>query len=119
MHTVHRAFPSVRIVTAAVDDQLDEVRLPVVAGNTLGEVSAEGDFSARLVAMHDDAIDFEGDDGVDTPTGDALGNGLGTGLRFSRGEKMEKIAWVVNPGMGHVGWVVRGRADTRDRYYLS
>ncbi|KLT40937.1 uridine kinase [Cutaneotrichosporon oleaginosum] len=107
VHSVHRAFPSVRIVTAAIDDELDEVRLPVVAGHTLGEVSAEGDFSARVVAMHEDAIDFEG--GVETPTGDALGNGVGVGLRFSRGEKKEKIAWVVKPGMGHVG----------DRYYLS
>ncbi|BEJ15613.1 hypothetical protein CspHIS471_0502180 [Cutaneotrichosporon sp. HIS471] len=47
--------------------------------------------------------------GFDTPTGDALGNGLGAGLRFSRGERKEKLAWVVRPGMGHIG----------DRYYLA
>ncbi len=103
VHNVHRAFPSVRIVTAAIDDELDEVRLPVVAGHTLGEVSADGDFGARVVAMHDDVIDFEDEGGVDTPTGDALGNGVGVGLRFSRGVKKEKIAWVVKPGMGHIG----------------
>lgn len=113
MHTVHRAFPSVRIVTAAIDDALDEVRLPIVPGHTLGEVAAEGDFGARVVAMHDEVIDF-GDGGLDTPTGDAIGHGIGSGLRFSRSaglgeEKKEKIAWVVKPGMGHIG----------DRYYLS
>ncbi|BEJ00368.1 hypothetical protein CcaverHIS631_0502250 [Cutaneotrichosporon cavernicola] len=109
VHSVHRAFPSVRIVTAAVDDELDEVRLPIMPGHTLGEVSADGDFGARVVAMHDDVIDFDSDGGFDTPTGDALGNGLGAGLRFSRGERKEKLAWVVRPGMGHIG----------DRYYLA
>ncbi|GMK55938.1 hypothetical protein CspeluHIS016_0209940 [Cutaneotrichosporon spelunceum] len=105
VHSVHRAFPSVRIATAAVDDHLDEVRLPIAPGHTLGEVSADGDFGARVVAMQDDVIDFGSDGELETPTGDRLG----ISLRFSRIERKEKIAWVVKPGMGHIG----------DRYYLS
>lgn len=110
MHTVHRAFPGVRIVTAAVDAELTEVRLPMTTGSGLGQVAVDGDL-ARVVALHDEVIDFG--DGVDTPTHDAVGGGIGAGLRFTRAQGRdagkEKLAWVVSPGMGHIG----------DRYYLS
>lgn len=104
MHSVHRAFPSVRIVTAAIDDDLDEVRLPLARGMTLGEVAADGDFSARVVAMHEEVIDFETESDGEGEEGARVG---ATGLEFSRTETRrevkEKLAWVVSPGMGHIG----------------
>ena len=46
--SVHRAFPSVQVVTAAIDSDLHEMHFPV--GNVvLGEAAGEGDYSATLV----------------------------------------------------------------------
>lgn len=102
VHTVHRAFPSVRIVTAAVDAALEEVRFPLNRGSTTGQVAGDGDFTARLVATAEgvataeDVIDFD----------DCREKMLEFGRRPDAGKPpREKVAWVIKPGMGQIGWV--------------
>ena len=57
--SVHRAFPSVQVVTAAIDPDLHEMHFPTSA--SLSQVSAgdEADLSIRLI---DDIKDMELDD---------------------------------------------------------
>lgn len=83
-----------RIVTAAIDPTLEEVRFPLHRGSTAGEAAGEGDFTARLVAGAEEVLDFDDiDDGV---------------LEFGRRPDVgatpkEKVAWVIKPGMGQIG----------------
>lgn len=88
VHTVRRAFPLVRIVTAALDPELVEVHFPLLAGVS-GEAAGDAEYASRVVARAEAASDV--DEGYD---GEVVG---------------EKVAWVVRPGMGHIG----------DRYYLT
>lgn len=88
VHTLRRAFPGVRIVTAALDGGLAEVRFPLMAGVS-GLAPGDAEYGSRLVARHDDARDV--DEGVELD------------------KEQVKVAWVVQPGMGHIG----------DRYYLD
>jgi uridine kinase len=53
--SVRRAFPSVRIVTAAIDPGLHEMHLPLTS-LVMGEAAGEADFAVRLV---DDTQDAE------------------------------------------------------------
>lgn len=91
MQTVHRAFPSVRIVTAAIDSALEEVRFPLHKGSTTGEAAGEGDFTARLVE-EEEVIDLEQGDREKL----AFGRRGDTKVR-------DKVAWVIKPGMGQIG----------------
>ena len=86
MHTLRRAFPGVRVVTAAMDPDLTEVRLPLLAGVS-GDAAGDAEYGSRTVARAEVSSDVS-DEGID------VGG--------------EKVAWVVQPGMGHIG----------DRYYL-
>lgn len=92
---MHRAFPSVRIVTAAIDSALEEVRFPLHRGSTTGEAAGEGDLSARIVADAEEVIDFEDRDDETV---------LSFGRRPDAGKPpKEKVAWVIQPGMGQIG----------------
>lgn len=93
VHTLRRAFPQVRIVTAALDSELKEVHLPLLAGVS-GEAVGDADYGSRLVARADSAED------VDPAGASARMRRSGSG---DGGVPKEKIAWVVRPGMGHIG----------------
>jgi uridine kinase len=102
--SVHRAFPSVRIVTAAIDPGLQEMHFPL-NGLLLGEAAGEGDFGVRLIGdERPGAIDDDGDEeGGEDEKEEEMRR-----LRFSRTKResvsvTEKRAWVVSPGMGHIG----------------
>lgn len=102
--SVHRAFPSVRIVTAAIDPGLQEMHFPL-NGLLLGEAAGEGDFGVRLIGdERPGAIDDDGDEeGAEDEKEEEMRR-----LRFSRTKResvsvTEKRAWVVSPGMGHIG----------------
>ncbi|KAL7422385.1 Uridine kinase [Cryptotrichosporon argae] len=129
VHTVRRAFPAVRIVTAAVDRGLEEMRFPLRAGPTNPEAEAEADgeadFGVRIVAVdaqappQDTQAEAEADDQRATLERPEAETGEFKvhvseldALRFGRTQSApatEKRAWVVSPGMGHIG----------DRYYIS
>ena len=49
--TARRAFPGVKIVTAAIDPRLNEMHLPLTS-LVMGEAAGEGDFGVRLVDHH-------------------------------------------------------------------
>lgn len=84
-------------MTAALDKGLTEVRLPLGPGATIGGESAgDADFAARLVARADDMAEVDDD-------------GRSTEESAKADIVKEKLAWVVSPGMGHIG----------DRYYLA
>jgi uridine kinase len=114
--SIQRAFPRVQIVTAAIDAGLQEMHLPMM-GLILGEAAGEADFAVRLVDAPED-VAAEGS--LDQLDGEERGDqaGMGDGfklpatqaeqLKFSRkkreeGMASEKRAWVVSPGMGHIG----------------
>lgn len=124
-HSVHRAFPSVRIVTASIDSGLHEMRLPLT-NPVMGEAQGEADFAVRLVdsASGTSALrvapDVDGSSAADV-VDDQLAGGKAMvegfkmhqpptdTLRFSRRGRRETVsvtekrAWVVSPGMGHIG----------------
>jgi uridine kinase len=101
--SVHRAFPSIRIVTAAIDPGLEEMHFPM-NGLLLGEAAGEGDFGASLIGdERPDEIDREEHE---EEVGDKEAEMRR--LKFSRTKResvsvTEKRAWVVSPGMGHIG----------------
>lgn len=127
-----------RIVTAAIDPELQEMHVPLSAA-VMGEAAGEADFGARLVDSKGD-LDVQGEDTDDDDdddgegrdrkeTDDVLEGGVGDGyhvppqlpeidgLRWDRRKRdtsggngaaggsggLEKRAWVVCPGMGHIG----------------
>lgn len=91
--TLHRTFPAVRVVTAALDTGLSELKIAFQSLATpSGEGLSEGDFAARLVRS-------------EVP--EDISRGAQKGNKSDR--DVEKVAWVVTPGMGHIG----------DRYYLA
>lgn len=102
--TLRRTFPGVRVVTAALDTGLSELKIAFQSLATPGgEGLSEGDFAARLVRA--EAIE-------DISPAPAPATHSGAGARRERrhdGKDVEKVAWVVTPGMGHIG----------DRYYLA
>ncbi|RSH85620.1 Uridine kinase [Saitozyma podzolica] len=136
--SVRRAFPSIRIVTAAIDPGLHEMHLPLTS-LVMGEAAGEADFAVRLVDDTQDAEEAQDQDGTlgyaeYTGLGDMraqldltlagkkglVGEGFRVPVRkgteelmFSRRHRRDtmpssvKRAWVVSPGMGHIG----------DRYY--
>lgn len=143
-YAVHHAFPQVRIITAAIDDGLREMHLPLTSV-VMGEAAGDADFAVRLV---DDTEDIEDDglaengredwrEGVEGLKTDGKGAGDGfkmperrtEELRFSRSkkgeERKEKRAWVVTPGFGHIGYVRLVYVQSEkaepcsDRYYTS
>jgi hypothetical protein len=69
----------------------------------MGEAAGEGDFGVQLIGdERPDAIDQKGDDVVDEKEEEMRR------LKFSRAKResvsvTEKRAWVVSPGMGHIG----------------
>lgn len=108
VHTVRRAFPHVRIVTAAIDSRLDEVHLP---GSTGKLDAADPEFAARLIAQSD--VYDDASEAAATPTewrssNDAIPAAGERGQDLAAGVN-DRLAWVVLPGMGHIG----------DRYYLN
>jgi uridine kinase len=58
--SVHRAFPSIRIVTAAIDPGLEEMHFPL-NGLLLGEAAGEGDFGAQFIDERPGNIEREGE----------------------------------------------------------
>jgi len=99
--SVHRAFPQVRIVTAAVDPGLEEMHFPM-NGLLLGEAAGEGDFGAQFIDERPGDIDEKAEDVVGEKEAEMRR------LKFSRTKResvsvTEKRAWVVSPGMGHIG----------------
>lgn len=122
--SVRRAFPGVKIVTAAVDTELYEMHLPMT-GLIMGEAAGEADFAVRLVdaPQHGDEDGVQGYD-INAESSrapeesfvaekDQEQEGTGDGfripitpaekLKFSRKKKeegamSEKRAWVVSPG---------------------
>lgn len=136
LRSVRRAFPRVQIVTAAIDEELREMHLPM-RWQTMGEVAGEGDYAIRVFESEriDDVDEAEGQQSqleaeraAEDGRGD-LRNALqldqdqlvkditksvgkmAEGLRFSRERRRdgedtsEKRAWVIAPGMGHIGHV--------------
>jgi uridine kinase len=102
--SVHRAFPSIRIVTAAIDPGLEEMHFPL-NGLLLGEAAGEGDFGAQFIDERPGEIERD-----DKQEGDAVDEKEAEvrRLKFSRTKResvsvSEKRAWVVSPGMGHIG----------------
>jgi uridine kinase len=61
--SVRRAFPSVRIVTAAIDPGLHEMHLPLTS-LVMGEAAGEADFAVRLVDDTQDAEEAQDQDGT-------------------------------------------------------
>ncbi|CAD6574002.1 MAG: Uridine kinase [Tremellales sp. Tagirdzhanova-0007] len=117
--SVHRAFPKVKIVTAAIDTGLEEMRVPMISPS-MGEAVAEADFATRAVSDNEDADgDLREDELRDNIQNAPVQEGYrlpvkkGTEeLMFSRKTRAdagvrEKRAWAISPGMGHIG----------DRYY--
>jgi len=101
--SVHRAYPSVRIVTAAIDPGLEEMHFPL-NGLLLGEAAGEGDFGAQFIDERPGNIGRQGGDEEEVDEKEAEFRRL----RFSRTKResvsvTEKRAWVVSPGMGHIG----------------
>jgi uridine kinase len=90
VHTLRRAFPGVRIVAAALDPTLTEVHFPLLTGVS-GHATGDAEYAARLVARGDAMSDAD--------------EGIGGAVVQDK----VKVAWVVQPGMGHIG----------DRYYLD
>jgi uridine kinase len=124
--TIHRAFPAIQIVTAAIDTGLHEMHFPLNS-LVMGEAAGEADFAVRLVDDTEDVEDQEEVDGgrVMNENLKAEGGGLKAvktekelieegfrvpvnktmeELKFSRGKGAggarvrEKRAWVVSPG---------------------
>ncbi|WWD19289.1 uridine kinase [Kwoniella shandongensis] len=128
LHSVLRAFPTIHIVTAAIDPKLDEMHIPYNRSTlVLGESAGEADFAIRLVdeSDRDHGVDKD-QEKPDNRDGLKSEKELGAEkfripikkdmetLKFSRSragrdERVgEKRAWVISPGMGHIG----------DRYYM-
>ncbi|WWC90457.1 uridine kinase [Kwoniella dendrophila CBS 6074] len=127
IHSVHRAFPEVQIVTAAIDPELSEMRIPYDPSSLqLGESLGEADFATKTIShpnMNQSANDVgekpDPRDGLKTEQ-ELSSNQFKIEvkdtdqLKFSRQHRRdhsggEKRAWVISPGMGHIG----------DRYYIS
>ena len=112
LRTVQRAFPCVRIVTAAIDAKLTERTFPVWAHALVGTAGGDADFASRIAPL-------AAAESQDLTTEDVGSKGLESrleALRFSRtshestpAEPEQRKAWVIEPGMGHIG----------DRYYLK
>lgn len=103
--SVRRAFPSIRIVTASIDPGLTEMHLPL-NGLVLGEAAGEGDFGAVLLG--EDGQPSVKEEEFDEVVSDREAEMRR--LRFTREKResvsvTEKRAWVVSPGMGHIGSV--------------
>ncbi|WWD02096.1 uridine kinase [Kwoniella europaea PYCC6329] len=130
IHSVHRAFPEVKIVTASIDPELSEMHIPYNSDSlSLGEgpISAgEADFATRTIPSTPSIGEEEAKEKQKPDPRDALKTEAELSsnkfkvqvketekLKFSRvhkrGESGEKRAWVISPGMGHIG----------DRYYIS
>jgi len=77
-------------------------------GLLLGEAAGEGDFGASLIGdERPDEIDHDREE-QEEEVGDKEAEMRR--LKFSRTKResvsvSEKRAWVVSPGMGHIGWV--------------
>ncbi|WVN86166.1 uridine kinase [Cryptococcus depauperatus CBS 7841] len=116
-HSVLRAFPRIHIVTAAIDPGLDELRFAYHFDNLVGEAAGEGDFAVRYVngvRTSEEGIgdELETDQELIEDQSRIPVNKAAKELTLlkKQGEELvgEKSAWVISPGMGHVG----------DRYYL-
>lgn len=125
-HSVHRAFPAVKIVTAAIDTGLQEMHLPL-GSLSLGEGegqgwAGDGDFAVRLVGDPSDLTEEEeeeekegGREGYEVKREEEMLVGFKMprrkvdSLKFSRGRKgdrelKEKRAWVISPGESGLSW---------------
>ncbi|KAK4685916.1 uridine kinase, partial [Tremellales sp. Uapishka_1] len=118
LFSIRRTFPAVQIVTAAIDPGLHEMHIPMSALSAIGEGLGDADFGVRIVEEgdgdeEDNEEENEDEDGeerfaVKVPNGTEE-------LKFNRKKRRdsftprEKRAWVVEPGMGHIG----------DRYYIA
>lgn len=118
LRTARRAFPGVKIVTAAIDHTLTEMHLPLTS-LVMGEAAGEGDFGVKLVNGSSSRVE----DGEDQRNDDAsarldleenalegfkvkvatVGKRSTEELKFSRRHREsvtsgEKRVWVVSPG---------------------
>lgn len=83
------------MVTAAQDAGLTELKLAFQSlAVSSGEGLSEGDFAARLV--HSEV-------GEDISRQANAAGRVGAGRKVVDGKQVEKVAWVVTPGMGHIG----------------
>ncbi|WVR09380.1 uridine kinase [Kwoniella sp. DSM 27419] len=126
IHSVQQAFPGVQLVTASIDPGLDEMHLSYNSNAlVIGQSAGEADFAIRDVSEENGQRPAEeGNDPMDAlKTEKELSSDKfkvpvhkGTEeLKFSREHRRDstavsgKRAWVISPGMGHIG----------DRYYSS
>nr|XP_019044985.1 uridine kinase [Kwoniella bestiolae CBS 10118]OCF23915.1 uridine kinase [Kwoniella bestiolae CBS 10118] len=117
IHSVHRAFPEVQIVTASIDPELSEMHIPYNANSlSLGEGAVgvgEADFATRTVSPVDDLHLHEVGEKPDPRDALKTEKELSSNkfkvpvketerLKFSREHKSqsigEKRAWVISPG---------------------
>ncbi|EIW68410.1 hypothetical protein TREMEDRAFT_32135 [Tremella mesenterica DSM 1558] len=112
LHSLHRVFPQVRIVTAAVDQDLHEAQVPLHSP-VMGEAIGEADLAVHLVnevssSERTSEYDLdEMDDNVlklEQTEFRIQRSKIMEDLKFSRKHKNERIsptlkrAWVVSPG---------------------
>ena len=136
---MHRAFPHVQIVTAAIDSGLQEMHFPLTS-LVMGEAAGEADLAVRMVddGEGEDESEVMKSEGEMSREGFKVPVEKGTeGLKFSRrpgglSETItEKRAWVVSPGKScpfgipvsaYGRWVLYGRRkawDTLGQFSLS
>lgn len=112
--TVRRAFPQVRLITAAIDSGLEERTFPFPRGaaQTLGEGSGDGDFGVRIVGL---GLETE-TESKENASGYHLPRGEHEDIKFSRrrhssSEGIEKRAWIVTPGTYRTGLLGEALTD--------
>jgi uridine kinase len=95
--TIRRAFPGVRVVTAAVDPVLTERAFPMDEHTVVGTAAGDADFAARIAPFTET---MQGGDGNIHALEARIEQ-----LRFSRSsqaptprESRQKRAWVIEPG---------------------
>nr|XP_018261748.1 uridine kinase [Kwoniella dejecticola CBS 10117]OBR83906.1 uridine kinase [Kwoniella dejecticola CBS 10117] len=126
IHSVHRAFPEVKIVTAAIDPELTEMHIPYNPDSLqLGDVAGEADFAVQHIpksstnVVHKNGPEHKYENGHGQEEGDDLRGAVKSEnelsfdhfkihvqdteeLKFSRsrskGVESEKRAWVISPG---------------------
>ncbi len=98
LNTVRRAFPGVRVVTAAIDPILTERAFPMDEHTVVGSAAGDGDFATRITPL---PPIFAQDGGESIQALEARLDRL----RFSRpsqvstpAEGRQKRAWVIEPG---------------------
>ena len=143
VRSVKRAFPGVRVVTAAIDSELHEMHFPL-SNEVMGEAAGEADFIVRRVdgQLHQEpeVQESEQADGLDHHQPEPIIKTESDvdhfkipvrqdteDLKFSRAhhvaETPGKRAWVISPGEyalpTHPHLLTQGMGHIGDRYYSS